>query len=66
NPSSADDDTLILKKQSYPEILFDEYKFSCYIHFFRLQPVEVEAVFGQINNNRHFRGIMLRGLEKVL
>jgi len=29
------------------------------------RPVEVEAVFGQIKNNRHFRRFMLRGLDKV-
>ena len=29
------------------------------------RPIEVEAVFGQIKNNRHFRRFMLRGLEKV-
>jgi hypothetical protein len=29
------------------------------------RPVEVEAVFGQLKNNRHFRRFMLRGLEKV-
>jgi len=30
------------------------------------RPVEVEAVFGQIKHNRHFRRFMLRGLEKVI
>lgn len=29
------------------------------------RPVEVEAVFGQIKNNRHFRRFLLRGLENV-
>ena len=29
------------------------------------RPVEVEAVFGMIKNNRHFRRFQLRGLKKV-
>lgn len=29
------------------------------------RPIEVEAVFGQIKNNRYFRRFMLRGLNKV-
>jgi transposase len=29
------------------------------------RPIEVEAVFGQIKNNRHFRRFIMRGLEKV-
>ena len=29
------------------------------------RPVDVEAVFGQVKYNHHFKRFMLRGMEKV-